>query len=102
MTKGEGQNKDRQPWHLRKCLTSRFVTTALKVHEELLLLCNPCINRLALLFCLSSLVNTTKYFIFTYCSVLPLTCSIHCLGFLERHTSVFLVLIFFSAWSHTE
>ena len=32
---------------------------------------------------------------------IPLTCSIHCLWFVERHnTLVFLVLIFILAWSH--
>jgi len=34
--------------------------------------------------------------------VLLLSCSINCLGFVERHnTLVFLVLIFILAWSHT-
>ena len=38
---------------------------------------------------------TPRYLNFsTCCSVLPLTCRIHCLGFLERHnTSIFLNLI---------
>ena len=52
---------------------------------------------------LPSLANTTSRYvnIFTCCSVLPLTCRIHCLGFVERHsTSVFLVLIFIPARSH--
>ena len=36
------------------------------------------------------------------CSLLPLTCSTHWLGFMERHnTSVFLVLIFILIWSHS-
>jgi len=38
----------------------------------------------------------------TYCSVLPLTCSIHWLGFLDRYnTSIFSVLIFIATCSHT-
>jgi len=37
----------------------------------------------------------------TRCIVFQLTCSIQCLGRLERHnTSIFLVLIFVPAWSH--
>jgi len=55
------------------------------------------------LFRLPSLVNTTprNLNVSTCCSVLPLTCRIHCLGRPERHnTSIFLVLIFVPAWSH--
>jgi len=48
-------------------------------------------------------INTTPRYLnfFNCCSVLLLTCSIHCLGFLERlNTPVFLVLIFIPGPSH--
>jgi len=39
----------------------------------------------------------------TCCSVLPLTCSVHRLSFLERHNTLVLsVLILIPAWSHAE
>ena len=40
--------------------------------------------------CLLSLVNTTSRYlnVSTCCSVFPLTCRIHCLGFAERHSNL--------------
>ena len=55
------------------------------------------------LFCFLSLVNTTPTYLnfSTCCSVLPLICRTHWLGFLERYnTSVFLVLIIIPTWPH--
>jgi len=74
----------------------------MKLTQNYVSFINLCINRLASLR-LSSLVNTIpRYLKFsTCCSVLPLTCSVHCLGFIERHnTSIFFVLIFVPAQSH--
>jgi len=55
-----------------------------------------------ILFCLPSLANITpRYLNFsTYRSAIPFTCSMHCIGFLERHnTLIFPVLIFIPSWS---
>ena len=56
------------------------------------------IGVLTSLFLLRSLVNTTPRHVnvLTCLSVLPLTCSVHCLGLLERHN-----IGFFSANVHS-
>ena len=80
---------------------SRFVTTTRKSSRKTALTL-PILVSISV-FRLPSLVHTTPRCstFSTCCSVLPLTCSVHCLGFLESHnTSVFLVLIFIPARLH--
>jgi len=103
MTIGKDQNNDRfENWLLCGVCKLPFCGHgAIKLTQNCVNFTNPYINLLELR--LPPLVNTTpRYLNFsTCCSVLSLTCRIHCLGFVERHnTSVCLVLIFIPAWSH--
>jgi len=74
---------------------------AIKLTQNCVCFTNSCMN---LLLRIPSHANATPRClnVSTCCSLLPITCRMHCIGFLERHnTTVFLVLIFIPAWSHT-
>jgi len=72
-----------------------------KAHAELRCFANPCINLLVRPSVTREYHPKLFELLDLRCSVLPLTCTIHCLGFMERyHTSVLLLLIFILAWSH--
>jgi len=103
MTIGKDQNTNRfENWQLCGVWKLPFCGhRSIKPTHNNVSLINPCINLMAL--CLPSIVNTTprRLNLSTCCSVLSFTCRMHCLGFVERHsTSILLVLIFILARSH--
>ena len=103
MTIGKDRNKDRfENWQLGSVWKVPFCGhRAIKPTQNSVSFTKPCINLVEL--CLPSLVNTTPRYLnlFTCCSVFPFTYRVHCLGFVDRHsTSIFLVLIFIPARSH--
>jgi len=104
MTIGRDRNTDRfGNWQLCSIWKLPFrVRRAINQTQNCVCLTNPCINVLVQ-YSVTRYINTTHRYLnfFTCCSVSPLTCSIHCLGFLERdRTPVFFVLIFIPARSH--
>ena len=101
MIKDQNRNKDRfKNWQFCGfCKLSFREHRGIKLTQHCLCFTNTWINLLVL----PSLINTipTCMNVAVCYSVLPLTCSIHCLGFLGRHNiSTFLVLVFIPAWSH--
>ena len=100
MTICKDRNKDRfENWQL--CGVWKLVLPfcdhrAIKLTQNCFSFANPCINLLAPPSATRKYATPRCLNVSTCCSVLPLTCSIHCLGFVERrNTSVFLVLISF-------
>ena len=81
--------------------SSRFVTTE-RWSSRRTALALPTHVSISLLRLPSLIITTPRYLNFsTCCSGLPFTCSVHCLGLLERHNiSVYLVLIFIPARLH--
>ena len=104
MTTNENRNKDRfknwKLWVLWKLPFHRH--GAIKLTQNCVYFTNPCINLLAPSSVTRDVNTTSRYLDFpTCCGVILLTCSIHCLGFLERHPiPVFLMLIFIPVRSH--
>jgi len=106
MTIGKDRNTDQfKNWQLCGVWKPPFRDhRAIKLTQNCLCFTNPCINSRAPPSVTGDINTTPRYLnVFTCCSVLLLTCSLHCLGFVERHhTPVFLVLIFSPARSEAE
>jgi len=79
------QNKDRfENWELCSVWKLPFCDhRAIKLTQNSVILTNACINLLGLR--LPSHINTSPMYLYvsTCCSVVPFTCGIHCLGFVE-------------------
>ena len=94
ITIGKDWNKDRfNNWQLCGVCKLPFCDhRAINFTQNCVSFTNPCISLLTLY--LPSLVSAKpRYFNFsTCCSVLPLTCSIDCIGFVEKHSIMVFLL----------
>jgi len=101
-TIGKDRNKDRfTNWQLYGVGLSFRDHTAIKLMKNCVIFGNPSISLIAP----PSVTCKYHHYVLTFLHLLlqciPLTCSIRCLWFVERHnTSIVLVLIFILAWSH--